>query len=721
MNKLQYPVRIIAVLAAINSYAVIASADGFPNQAASTRPADYATGEKELLETLRTAAPEDKALACKQLAIHGSKEAVPDLAKLLADPQLASWSRTALEAIPDPAADAALLKAAETLNGRLLVGAINSLGVRRTAAAVDQLAGRLADADTEVASAAAVALGCIGDAKATSELRKSLASSPAAVRSAVAEGLILCAERLMADGKPDEAAAIYDAIRETDLPQQRLLEATRGAILARGADGVPLLIATLHAQDKRQFQLGLQTIREMQFDRTSSTTVMAELLGTSPPRAALVLTALADRPGFVVTPQVLQTATFGDKGMRLAALGVIGRLGDSASIDTLLRVAADQDAALAAAANGALASLPSEEVSAEITSRLSGAEGKTLVSLLAAIGQRRIEATAEISKLLANSDVAIRHAAIGALGETIGPQELRVLVAQLLSPPQSEDAAVAARALRAACVRMPDRDACAAELAAAMPKASDAAKLTLIDILGAMGGPKALETIAAAVKGGDVQFYDAGTRTLGQWMTVDAGPALLAMAQDPANKKFQVRALRGYLRLARQFDMPSEDRAAMCEQALAAATRVDEQKLALEVLARYPSARALDIVLGAKKLPGLRDDAGGAAMIIVQKLIEQGADADQLLAKIGEKPVKVEIVKAVYGSGATVRDVTQDLQQQVRGLPLITLSAASFNKSFGGDPAPNMTKELKVQYRIDGKAGEASFAENSVIILPMPK
>jgi hypothetical protein len=28
---------------------------------------------------------------------------------------------------------------------------------------------------------------------------------------------------------------------------------------------------------------------------------------------------------------------------------------------------------------------------------------------------------------------------------------------------------------------------------------------------------------------------------------------------------------------------------------------------------------------------------------------------------------------------------------------------------------------LKVQYRINGKPGEASFAENAVIMLPMPK
>ena len=85
--------------------------------------------EKELIGILRSAAPSaDKAIACKKLAVDGSKDCVGDLAKLLSDPQLNSWARIALEVIPGTAADEALRKAAETLEGRLLVGTINSIG-----------------------------------------------------------------------------------------------------------------------------------------------------------------------------------------------------------------------------------------------------------------------------------------------------------------------------------------------------------------------------------------------------------------------------------------------------------------------------------------------------------------------------------------------------------------------------------------------------------------
>src|SRR5260370_9627491 len=106
--------------------------------------------EDELLGVLRSEAPKsEKAIACKLLAIHGSSESVPELARLLPDPQLASWARIPLEAIPGPAADEALRKATDSLTRKLLIGTINSIGVRRDADAVDFLAALLQDHDAD--------------------------------------------------------------------------------------------------------------------------------------------------------------------------------------------------------------------------------------------------------------------------------------------------------------------------------------------------------------------------------------------------------------------------------------------------------------------------------------------------------------------------------------------------------------------------------------------
>src|SRR4051794_1523862 len=219
--------------------------------------------EHDLIAVLRSDAPDaEKAVTCKQLALYGTSETVPELAKLLSNERLNSWARIALEAIPGSAADEALRQASDSLQGRQLVGVINSIGVRRDKAAVERLAGRLKDKDADVASAAAVALGHIGGGGAAQPLEQALAGAPITVRSAIAEGLILCAGRLPGEGKKAEAVKIYDLVRKAEVPAQRMLEATRGAILARGAEGIPLLVEQLRSSDKGLFQIALSTARE---------------------------------------------------------------------------------------------------------------------------------------------------------------------------------------------------------------------------------------------------------------------------------------------------------------------------------------------------------------------------------------------------------------------------------------------------------------------------
>jgi hypothetical protein len=48
--------------------------------------------ERQLITQLRSAAEGERAIACKELAIHGSADAVPDVAKLLGDERLSSWA-----------------------------------------------------------------------------------------------------------------------------------------------------------------------------------------------------------------------------------------------------------------------------------------------------------------------------------------------------------------------------------------------------------------------------------------------------------------------------------------------------------------------------------------------------------------------------------------------------------------------------------------------------
>lgn len=684
--------------------------------------ADDAGREAELLAVLRSDKPEaDKALACKGLAVHGGNASVPDLAKLLDNERLASWARIPLEAIPDPACDAALREAAGRLSGKLLVGVVNSLGVRRDAAAVDLLAKLALDPqqDAAVAGAAAVALGKIGGVAAAAPLGKALASSSAPLRLAAAEGCVLCGEQLLAAGKNAEAIALFEAVRKADVAQRRRLEATRALILARGAGGVPLLLELLAADDRRSRDMGLGVAREL--PGAEADTALAALLGTAkPPLQPLLVEALADRGGAIVRAAIAQAAAKGEREVRLPAIRALGRVGDAGSLAPLLDLAVGDDAELAAAAADAIAALPGTGIDAAIGRQIPAAGGKALVMLLNLAAQRRIDVLPQVLEAVQSPDAAVHAAALTTLGEIVDLERLPVLVQQATKPRDEADAAAALKALKTACVRMPDRDRCAATLAGALAAAPDATKIALLDIVGEVGGGRALEAVAAAARSGDEKLQDAGTRLLGSWMTADAGPVLLDLAKTMPQGKFQDRAFRGFLRVARQLGGTPDQKAALCRQAFAAARDADEKLLVLEAIRSVPAADTLALAVEAGAAAEFREAARVAASDILTKTGDSIPGGWEKAAPLGINRLKIEIVSATYGAGDVQRDVSDAVRKRVGPTPLIPMPSPAYNTCFGGDPAPGTAKKLTIRYTIDGKAGEASFAEDAPIVLPLP-
>ena len=591
--------------------------------------------ESDLIGVLKSDSPPgDKAIACKRLAIYGSAEAAPELAKLLSNEQLASWARIALEAIPGTKVDETLRKSTESLQGRLLVGTINSIGVRRDANAVETMSALLKDKDAEVASAAAVALGRIGNAAATKTLRQSMASSPEKVRSAVAEGCVLCAERAMQLGDSTLAASIYDDVRKADVPKQRIVEATRGAILARKNDGIPLLVENLRSKERVLFQIALATAREMS-GREVDGVLATELALTSPEKAALVIQAMADRKNTVALPAIVDAAATGPKLVRLSALNALGRVGDATCVASLLGIASESDTELSDAALAALADLPDSTINADILARIPKAEGKVLAALIGALGQRRIEATQELVVALSNSDKTVRVAALKSLGTTVPAANLDVLISQVVLPGFAEDFEAAKKALKTAAIRMPDREACSAQLVQTMSTASLSSKSALLDILGAVGGTKALEAMNVAVKSDEPRLRDAGSRLLGEWMTNDAAPVLLDSLKNGPSDMFQGRLFKGYLRMAKQFAKSPSERVVMCKNAFDVARQPSEQKLVLELIKLFPDVDMLKIAIQATKVAELKEDAIQTAQTIAQKIKGKTEEVQKLLTEAG--------------------------------------------------------------------------------------
>jgi len=591
--------------------------------AADQLRAQSVPGEQaQLIAVVQSESPAaEKVKACKRLASIGDASSIPALAPLLTDEQLSHPARLALEAIPDPAAGAALVEALPKVQQRLLIGVINSLGARREAAAATELARIAAGGDPQAAAAAATALGKIGTPEAADALTKLLPDAPAEVRAAVAGGCLASAESLIDNGQRDRAAAIYDLVRQSDLPMHIRMAGLRGAILAREASGADLLAAAAQSADAAEFAVALEVSRQVKGAEPVAK-LLAVLPSLSPDRQALVIAALGDRHEAAARPAVLAAARSGDPVVRAAAIRALAGLGNASAVEILLEAAASGDAGVAAAARDSLVAMPGAEVDAAIVAALDKAQGAPRALLIDLVGRRGItSAVSALGQAAEETDPAMRLAAIRALGRTVEPAQLAPLTDRLAAPANAEEAAAIREALRDTCVRVADREACAQHLARIMSQASPADRSLMIGMMGVLGGPTALATVAAAATDANVEIQDAATRVLGEWMTPDAAPVLLTVAKSSANNKFRIRALRGYIRIVRQLDVADAERIVMCREAMSLATRDEERARVLGALGRIASAEALAMVRPYLQTPSLKEAASAAAVAIGENLV----------------------------------------------------------------------------------------------------
>lgn len=617
-------IRRFAWCASLSAVVAAVLAVGQARAAEADLQAASAEKQQRLIKILQSdAPPQDKAVPCKLLAVYGTKEAVPALAPLLLDKDLSSWARIALEAISDPASDEALRGALTKAQGRLLVGVINSIGVRRDAAAVPGLISKLKDADADVAAAAAVALGHIGGEAPAQALRQALADSSGAVRSAVAEGCMLCAEQFLAAKQFEAAIRDYDVVRKATLPKQRLLEATRGAILARQTAGLPLLLEQLHSADKAYFGIGLRTARELP-GREVSEALAAELARFAAERQPMLLLALADRGDSTVLPAVLRVAKSGSKALRIAATGVLERLGNVSCLPMLLEAAADTDAELARPAQTVLARLSGKEVDSALLARLPSATGRIRQVLIELAGQRHLEtALPLIVRSAEDADAGVRAAAVQAIGDLGQVQQAADLVRLLQKSQSSQERTDIEKSLLAISSR-----AGAGTVQYLLPlirSGESAVRSVGIHALASVGGAEALAAVKVALADKDEAVQDEAVRTLSTWPSNwpdDAGVAepLLNLAKSGAKLSHQVLGVRGYLQFVqgdKQFT--NAERLAKISELLPVIKRPEEKRLAIAAIGAIPTAGALELLPTFATDPALAEDACSAIISLASR------------------------------------------------------------------------------------------------------
>ena len=688
-----------------------------------------------------------KMIAAKRLSVYGTEKSIPDLISMLSHPEMGYYSRYALEPMPMKAVDEALRDATKTQKGINLVGVLTTIGVRRDAGAIPCIQPLLENENPEVVRAAYAALGYIGKQECADVLKKAVGNFKPEYEKAVCDAALFCAKLLIDDGKIDSALTLYDGIINSKARPFLKEGAIFNRILTRKTDGVNDLIRYLQSEDAGIFESALRTVRFLPGGGTPSVckALTTEFDKFPPQRRGLILEALAGRKDDESRKAALTLAMAvkEPEAVHVSAMNALGTLDIPEVVPFLLADAADNNGQgpVADAAFRALVFMTNKDADAAIAKAMLDAGNKINSAMIRIAKERRTAAaTPQLWTIIKTANSPLRNDAVDALGETATLKDLPEVAKLIAAAASEEERTRIATTLSAICARMPQQASFDVVLTIFNAGESPAVRQAAIDMMKTIGGKAAVDKVTEIALGSNAPLADKATQILGTWDSPDTmddiADSLLNVAKQSSEEKFQIRGIRGYIRLARQFSYPEDQRIAMIKTAFDTATRPDDKNLIFDIFVRYPSLKMVEAAMSYAANEAHREQAYKAAVNTAAKL--QGRQPQA--AKIMEEVIKstktaetkslaesvrnrlagvdegVEIVRAVYGAGDSIVDVTAKVREFSGGSTILEIG--NYNAAFG-DVASGVVKTLKITYKIKGGPEQtAVFPEDAPAALP---
>jgi len=587
----------------------------------------HAAGEQELIAILQSSAGAvEKCAACQQLRIYGTVQSVPVLAALLGEERVGHAARYALEGIPGPEAGTALREALTKTSGLNKAGLINSLGWRRDAESVPLLVPLISDTETAIAKETASALGRIGSEKAIAALIAARENSNPAVRPAVIEALLVCAENRLLAGNNSGAAALYGDLSGADVPTAIRTAAWRGLVLSDDNQRPELVVKALSGSDEQLRLVALKLVRE-----TKDEQLIKACLRQWDSLSALAQWAVLDghlQFGAEAISTIRTASKSPHPEVRAAAWQALADLSDTSMIPALANAAAKGEPAERDAARDTLARIHGPGVREALVAYLKQAETTQKVELLLATGKRSDTEAAPMLLQYANApEETIRLAALESLRRLAVTDTLLPLLDIVVTSKSDSDRNAVLKALYAVCQATDDKDQVGRRVIEAMNRLPASERRYTLPLLLEIATPAALTEMLKSTQNSDVQLVRESIRLLTQWPNAAPAEKLFEITRTNSDPSLRTLALRGGITVAGR-EPDTSMRLALIQQGLSLAVRAEEKKLALSQLGRTPLSEALEMSLQYLDDQELVDEASLAAVGIAESL----ADANPQLA-----------------------------------------------------------------------------------------
>jgi HEAT repeat protein len=565
-----------------------------------------------------------KQFVCRQLAIIGTENQVPILASLLADEQLADMARYALVRIDLPSVDKALLKALSKTSGHVQIGIINSLGTRRYVGATRKLGRLLFSIDTNVANAAALALGQIGGTRAGAVLKKAFSENNPERMLAVSDAYLMCAEHFIEDGDLDQATKIYLYLFENSKIVSSKAAALKGLLSVNHPDAFQFLISTL----KQEHPDAQRNAASFASDLTGEeqTAALVELLpGLAPEIQIALISTLIERGDKAALPAIENLAADRNRYVRSAAIKALGALGNESFIIPLAESAINTTGREKEAAQQSLYVLQGEFVDSTILSLIEKSDPKVQVELISSLAERQTpNAFESLMRVVDSEDPKVRRAAILSMRELAHKENLSDMIQLALRMRSSEQGlaenAVVKTAKRTDAVKM-----CTNQVIK-LYQENDVLdqKASMLRILGGLSHKNALPLMRETLRTGDDLLKVEILRSFAEWPTADPLPDLYNVAEKSENETFALLALRGIIELIDLDSSLSKDQQLeMYKKAMDMAGQNEEKRRIFSKLSGRKTFAAMNYAARFMDDPALKEEAGLAVMSIAAEIYPQ--------------------------------------------------------------------------------------------------
>jgi HEAT repeat protein len=345
---------------------------------------------------------------------------------------------------------------------------------------------------------------------------------------------------------------------------------------------IQLVVNLLGDQDKDVRALGLEQVRTEAKGPAATERFAALLPSLSPDSQAGLLSALADRGDDAARPAVLDMLASPNEQVRVAAIGALGSLGKAPDVHLLVQLLTKPSKAEQAAARGSLVRLQGEQIPALIVAEMKEAPVATRVELIEILSDRHALGTMpDLLSAAVDADAAVRAAAMAALGQLAGPENISGMVRGVLAARTAAEREAAEKSVARVCSRIEDAQERADPLLAAMDKLSAADRQALLPTLGRIGGPVALESIEAAIA--EAASHELGIRALCNWPDASIAARLIELVNTDKHAPHRTMALRALIRVAPLPDDRSDhERLTLLQKAMTMCQQDAERNLVLQ-------------------------------------------------------------------------------------------------------------------------------------------